>query len=390
MKNIVILGSTGSIGENTLKVVEHLGDEFRVLALGAGQNVARLAEQVAHCRPDAVSVAREADIPRLRQRLEALGVSPVPRLHYGIEGLTALAGLPPADIVVSATVGAVGLLPTYHALEQGKRVALANKETLVIAGELMVKKARQTGAELLPIDSEHNALHQCLLGTRSEQVRRLILTASGGPFRQTSMDQMREATPEEALNHPTWRMGRKITIDSATLMNKGLEIIEAAWLFGCGPERVDIVVHPQSLVHSMVEMVDGSVMAQLGVTDMRFAIQYALTYPERHQTPLPRLTFSPALALEFHPPDLERFPCVSLAYDAARLSGTMPTVLNAANEIAVQAFLDRQIGFMDIPRTIRSTMDQHTTQPVETIDQLIQIDNWARQQARRIIDASMS
>jgi 1-deoxy-D-xylulose-5-phosphate reductoisomerase len=387
MKNVVILGSTGSIGENTLRVIEHLGGDVRVSALGAGQNISRLAEQIGQFHPEAVSVAQDDDIPLLRDQLKSLGISSRPRIYSGIDGLVELVGLSDADIVVSATVGAVGLRPTYRALELGKRVALANKETLVIAGELMTKTARQTGAELLPIDSEHNALHQCLLGVSPDHVQRLILTASGGPFRQASLEHMKAATPEQALNHPTWRMGRKITIDSATLMNKGLEIIEAAWLFQCGPDKVDIVVHPQSLVHSMVEMIDGSVMAQLGVTDMRFAIQYALTFPERVPTPLPRLSFSPSMTLEFHPPDVDRFPCVALAYEAANMAGTMPTVLNAANEIAVQAFLDRRIGFMDIPQVIRSVMDAHTAQSVRSIDQLIQVDGWTRAQSRQLIDS---
>lgn len=385
MKNVVILGSTGSIGENTLRVIEHLGPRFRVLALGAGRNLSRLAEQVGQFHPEIVSVAQEEDIPRLRNRLETLGVDSMPRAVWGTAGLVELASHPQADIVVSAAVGAVGLLPTYCALERGKRVALANKEALVIAGELMTRRASQTGAELLPIDSEHNALHQCLQGVQSEQVRRLILTASGGPFRQAPFEQMVAATPEQALQHPTWKMGRKITIDSATLMNKGLEIIEASWLFGIRPDQVDIVIHPQSLVHSMVELVDGSVIAQLGVTDMRYAIQYALTFPERQPTPLPRLEFSPELRLDFHPPDLERFPCVSLAYRAAKVSGTMPAVLNAANEVAVQAFLDGRIGFMDIPQVIGSVMDEHTAQPVESIDRVVQVDAWARELARRTI-----
>lgn len=386
MKNIVILGSTGSIGESTLKVIEHLGAAVRVMALGAGRNLSRLAEQIGRFRPDAVSVAREEDIPLLRDQLNVLGVTYRPRLYAGIDGLVELVSLTGADVIVSATVGAVGLQPTYRAIELGKRVALANKETLVIAGELMTKTARRTGAELLPVDSEHNALHQCLLGVNPEHIQRLILTASGGPFRQASLQQMRAATPEQALNHPTWQMGRKITIDSATLMNKGLEIIEATWLFECPADKVDVVVHPQSLVHSMVEMIDGSVIAQLGVTDMRFAIQYALTFPERQPTHLPRLSFSPSLALEFYPPDVDRFPCIRLAYWAATESGTMPTVLNAANEIAVQAFLDRRIGFMEIPQLIDAVMRAHAVEPVQSLEQLIRVDQWARQQSQQLID----
>lgn len=383
--NVAILGSTGSIGENALRVIQHLRSSFNVFALGAGRNVARLAEQVAGFGPELVSVASEHDVPLLRQHLDALGVDRRPKIVWGTEGLIALATNPEVDVLISATVGAVGLQPTYCALQQGKKVALANKEALVIAGELMISAARRAGAPLIPIDSEHNALHQCLQGVDRHHVRRLILTASGGPFRQASLQQMKSATPEEALRHPTWKMGRKITIDSATLMNKGLEIIEAAWLFGVEPDQVDVVIHPQSIVHSMVELVDGSVLAQLGVTDMRYAIQYALTFPHRQPTPLPRLEFSPSLTLDFHPPDPERFPCVSLARRAAKTSGTMPAVLNAANEIAVQAFLDGQIGFMDIPQVIQSVMDRHTAEPVRSLDQILSVDAWARKEARRMI-----
>ncbi len=385
MKNVVILGSTGSIGENTLNVIAHLGERFRVLALGAGRNVRRLAEQIGQYRPSLVSLAREEDVPQLRQQLDALGISPPPPILVGIDGLIALASHPEAHIVVSATVGAVGLRPTCAALERGKRVALANKESLVVAGEVMIQTARASGAELIPIDSEHNALHQCLRGVAAEHVRRLILTASGGPFRRASLEEMKAATPEDALRHPTWKMGRKITIDSATLMNKGLEIIEASWLFDVEPDRIDVVIHPQSVVHSMVELIDGSVIAQLGVTDMRCAIQYALTFPDRWPTPLPRLSFESGMSLEFHPPDTRRFPCLALAYRAARAGGTMPAVLNAANEVAVQAFLDGRIGFMEIPEIIRSVMNEHAVRPAESIDQLVRIDAWARDRAQRMI-----
>lgn len=385
MKNVVILGSTGSIGENTLNVIAHLGERFRVFGLGAGRNVQRLAEQIGQHRPALVSIARDEDVPKLRRQLDALGISPSPPILVGIDGLIALASHPEAHIVVSATVGAVGLRPTSAALERGKRVALANKESLVVAGEVMIRTARESGAELIPIDSEHNALHQCLRGVATQHVRRLILTASGGPFRQASMDEMKAATPEQALRHPTWKMGRKITIDSATLMNKGLEIIEASWLFDMEPDRIDVVIHPQSVVHSMVELIDGSVIAQLGVTDMRCAIQYALTFPDRWPTPLPRLSFAPRLSLEFHPPDTRRFPCLALAYRAARAGGTMPAVLNAANEVAVQAFLDGRIGFMEIPEVIRSVMDDHAVRPAESIEQLVRVDAWARDRAQRAI-----
>jgi 1-deoxy-D-xylulose-5-phosphate reductoisomerase len=263
----------------------------------------------------------------------------------------------------------------------GRRVCLANKETLVMAGELMTGAARSSGAELLPVDSEHNALHQCLRGERLDEVKRLILTASGGPFREISIEKMREATVKEALNHPTWQMGSKITIDSATLMNKGLEVIEAGWLFGFEPDRISAVVHPQSIVHSMVEMVDGSIIAQLGVTDMRLMIQYALTYPERLPTDLPSLQLDQLSRLEFLEPDLERFPCLGLAYDAMRAGGTMPAAMSAANEVAVAAFLEQSIRFMDIPRIIASTMEAHKTEPCSSIESVLEADRWARSHA---------
>jgi 1-deoxy-D-xylulose-5-phosphate reductoisomerase len=284
-----------------------------------------------------------------------------------------------ARTVVSATVGAAGFVPTLRALEAGKRVALANKETLVIAGELMTRAAEASGAELLPVDSEHNALHQCLRGERREEVRRLILTASGGPFREKSLSAMQGATVEEAMRHPTWNMGAKITIDCATLMNKGLEVIEARWLFGFGADRIDVVVHPESVVHSMIELVDGSVIAQLGVTDMRHAIQYALTYPERHESAaLPSLDLTKLGALRFESPDVERFPCLRLAYRALRAGGTLPAAMNAANEEAVAAFLGRRIRLTDIARVIERVMDAHETRAVSSLDVVLEVDRQAR------------
>ncbi|HXF06709.1 MAG TPA: 1-deoxy-D-xylulose-5-phosphate reductoisomerase [Blastocatellia bacterium] len=381
MKRVAILGSTGSIGRNALEVIEHL-KTYEVVGLAAGQSIDLLARQIKKYGPQIVSVGSEASVELLKKELAASGVPAAPKIGSGIEGLLEIVGHPDVEIVVVATVGAVGLLPTYRAIEMGKRIALANKETLVMAGELMTAKAAETGAELLPIDSEHNALHQCLRSVDRADVARLILTASGGPFRTTSPEELADVTPEQALQHPTWQMGRKITIDSATLMNKGLEVIEARWLFGFPPERIDILIHPQSIVHSMVELTDGSILAQLGVTDMRYAIQYALTYPERRPTPLPRLTFTPSLTLEFHPPDVERFPCLELAYRALRTGGTMPAVLNAANEIAVEAFLQRQIPFPAIAALIRTVMQEHEPQPVRSIEQIMEIDAWARRRAR--------
>ena len=378
MKQIAILGSTGSIGCNTLRVVEALNGAFGVAALGAGSNVELLAEQIVRHQPRLVSVSDEASAEKLRYELSQRGVTRLPQIAIGVEGLIEVATCAEAEIVVGAVVGALGLLPTYRALELGKRVALANKETLVIAGELMTNAAAKSGAELLPVDSEHNALHQCLRGETRAELKRLILTASGGPFRTASKDEIENATRAQALKHPTWQMGAKITIDSATLMNKGLEVIEARWLFQCSADEIDIVVHPQSVVHSMVEMIDGSVIAQLGVTDMRHAIQYALTYPARLPANLPPLNLMALGKLEFSAPDLDRFPCVRLAYQALRAGGTMPAVLNAANEIAVAAFLAERTKFGDIPRLIEAACNAHELQPAVDLETVLAADQWAR------------
>ncbi len=386
MTGIGILGSTGSIGRNTLRVVESFGEgEFRVVALGAGRNVEVLAEQVARHLPELVSVETEESARQLRAELFARDVD-LPRIIVGEEGLIEVATHAAADCVVSATVGAVGFVPTLRALEAGKRVALANKETLVMAGELMTRAAESAGAELLPVDSEHNALHQCLRGEKRAEVRRLILTASGGPFRTKSAGEMAAATVAEAMRHPTWQMGAKVTIDSATLMNKGLEVIEAHWLFGFGPEEISILVHPESVVHSMIELVDGSVIAQMGVTDMRHAIQYALTYPARHPCGLPALDLTQLSALHFEEPDTERFPCVELAYRALREGGTMAAAMNAANEEAVRAFIEERISLTDIPRVIEEVMNGHETRPVENLDVVLVADRNARATASAIIE----
>ena len=379
MRSISILGSTGSIGCNTLKVVEHLGD-VRVVAMAAGRNMRRFAEQVARFKPDLVSCKNEESAERLERLLHDFGAAS-PDIEVDSEGLIAVATHPEADTVVSATVGAVGFVPTLRAIEAGKRIALANKETLVMAGELMTAAAARSGAELLPVDSEHNAIHQCLRGENAAEVRRLVLTASGGPFRVKSKEQIAVATREEALKHPNWEMGDKITIDSATLMNKGFEVIEAKWLFGFDADQISVVVHPQSVVHSMVEMLDGSVMAQLGVTDMKHPIQYALTYPHRRVGCLEPLNFSKLNGLTFEEPDLERFPCLALAYRALRTGGTMPAVLNAANEIAVQAFLDGRIGLGEIAAVNEAVMDEHSVTVVDTLETVLSTDDWARQRA---------
>ena len=380
MKSISVLGSTGSIGCNTLRVVEHLQNEFRVVALGAGRNVEKLAEQIERFQPEIVSVEHEKSAEELLRRISNFKFRSQ-KIETGEAGLIAAATHEKAEIVVSATVGAVGFVPTLRAIEAGRRVALANKETLVMAGELMTSAARKSGAELLPVDSEHNAIHQCLRGERRREVKRLILTASGGPFRTKSKIEIENSTVKEALNHPTWRMGDKITIDCATLMNKGLEVIEARWLFDFGADDISVVVHPQSGVHSMVEMVDGSIIAQLGVTDMKHAIQYALTYPQRQNGCLPPLDFAKLSQLTFEEPDFEKFPCLALAYRALKTGGTMPTVLNAANEIAVQAFLDDQIRLSDIPKIIEAVMNEHQSKPAASLEIILETDAAARKEA---------
>jgi 1-deoxy-D-xylulose-5-phosphate reductoisomerase len=375
---VAILGSTGSIGCNSLRVIESLTTtRMRVVALAAGTNVERLADQIATHLPELVSVDTEAAAHDLRAMLFARNID-LPRIVTGETGLVEVATHRDADCVISATVGAVGFLPTLKALEMGKRVALANKETLVMAGELMTQAAKKSGAELLPVDSEHNALHQCLRGERREEVRRIILTASGGPFRTKNKAEMKLASVSEAMRHPTWNMGAKITIDSATLMNKGLEVIEAHWLFGFGPEEIDILVHPESVVHSMIEMVDGSVIAQMGVTDMRHAIQYALTYPERHSCQLPPLDLTAVSGLHFEEPDHDRFPCIKLAYRALSEGGTLPATMNAANEEAVSAFLGERICLTEIPEVIETVMNAHSNQPAKDIQTILEADHHAR------------
>ena len=385
-RGVAILGSTGSIGCNSLRVIESLTNTpMRVVALAAGTNVERLADQIATHLPEVVSVDTEAAAHDLRAMLFARDVD-LPRIVIGEEGLCEVATHPQADCVISATVGAVGFVPTLKALEFGKRVALANKETLVMAGELMTAAARKSGAELLPVDSEHNALHQCLRGERREEVRRIILTASGGPFRTKNKAEMELASVAEAMRHPTWNMGAKITIDSATLMNKGLEVIEAHWLFGFGPEEIDILVHPESVVHSMIEMVDGSVIAQLGVTDMRHAIQYALTYPQRHTCQLPPLDLTTVSGLHFEAPDHERFPCIKLAYRALREGGTLPAAVNAANEEAVAAFLNERISLTEIPQVIELVMENHSNQSAKDIQTILAADRESRLAALAAIE----
>ena len=377
MKRIAILGSTGSIGRSALAVVDAHPGRLRVAGLAAGDNASLLAEQIERYRPHVAAIASAAGLGRLKA---ALGSSPT-AVASGPEGLVVVATHPDVDIVICASAGTAGLEAVLAAIEAGKTIALANKEVLVMAGALVTAAARRRGVAILPVDSEHNAIHQCLHGRNPSEVRRLVLTASGGPFRELTQGDLERVRPEAALQHPTWQMGRKITIDSATLMNKGLEVIEAHWLFGVDAERIDVLIHPQSIVHSMVELTDGSVIAQLGVTDMRLPIQYACSYPDRWETQLPTLDLARAGRLEFHQPAHDRFPCLALAYRALRAGGTVPVVLNAANEVAVETFLDGKLGFTAIPRVIQKTMDAHQVEPVSTIETVRRVDRWAREQA---------
>ena len=378
MKRLAILGSTGSIGRSALAVVDAHPARLSVVALAAGDNDALLAAQVQRYRPDVVAMATGDGLDRLRS---ACGDTR-PAMVQGNEGLIAVATHPSVDIVLCASAGTAGLEAVLAAIEAGKTIALANKEVLVMAGALVMMRARERGVSVLPVDSEHNAVHQCLHGRSSAEVRRLILTASGGPFRDFTAAALERVGPDEALRHPTWRMGRKITIDSATLMNKGLEVIEAHWLFGVTADHIDIVIHPQSIVHSLVELTDGSVMAQLGVTDMRLPIQYACSYPERWDGGLPTLDLTRAGRLDFLEPDHDRFPCLGLAYRALRAGSTFPVVLNAANEVAVDAFLEGKLGFTSIPRVIERTMNAHSPEDVITIDVIRRVDAWAHGKAQ--------
>jgi 1-deoxy-D-xylulose-5-phosphate reductoisomerase len=374
-----LLGSTGSVGVSTLALVERFPDRFRAVALAAGRNMAVLAEQVRRHAPDLVSVADEASAADLRQRVPGFAG----RILVGSAGPLAVATHPEADLVLSALVGALGLVPTLAAVHAGKHVALANKEVLVIAGELVTQAAREQGVTLLPVDSEHNAIFQALQGHNCTEVRRIVLTASGGPFLSRPAAELAKVTVAEALNHPTWKMGPKITIDSATLMNKGLEVIEARWLFDIDADHIDVVIHPQSIVHSMVEYIDGSVLAQMAVPDMTIPIAYALAYPARLPLDYLRPLDLPAAGtLTFVAPDRQRFPCLDLAYRALRAGGTMPAVLNAANEIAVERFLAEDLTYREIPALVSAVMDAHEPAPASSLDVLLAADRWARDAAR--------
>jgi len=383
MKNISILGSTGSIGVSTLDVIVKNPSRFRVLALSAGKNLKLLKDQIDLFKPKAVSVLDEYYADQL---VDMLGDSPGTKILWGDDGYREVASFKEADMVVSAIVGAAGLLPTVEAINAGKDVALANKETMVMAGSLVVEKAKTMGVNILPVDSEHGAIFQCLQGHNREDVRKIILTASGGPFFHLSAEKLKDVTLGDALKHPNWEMGQKITIDSASMMNKGLEVIEAKWFFDVDVDKVDVLIHPQSIVHSMVEYNDGSVIAQLGVPDMKAPIAYALSYPERLSDVISTLDLCEVGRLEFFPPDFDKFKNLKLAYFAIRKGGTMPAVLNAANEVAVEAFVAGTIGFIDMPDVVEETIDSH--KPVEplSISDVLEADRWGRHKAKEIVE----
>ncbi|HEV8614723.1 MAG TPA: 1-deoxy-D-xylulose-5-phosphate reductoisomerase [Methylomirabilota bacterium] len=383
MKRITLLGATGSIGLRTLDIVSSFPEDFGVAGLAArGSNVELIADLCRKHSPQAVALLDAGALERLAHLLPA----PRPELLSGTDGLVAIARDVDADVVVSALVGGAGLLPTMAAIQAGRTMALANKETLVMAGSLMTAAARARGVALLPVDSEHSAVFQCLVGHNRGDVHRVLLTASGGPFRELPKEKFTSVTVEDALRHPTWKMGAKITIDSATLMNKGLEIIEARWLFDLAPDQVQVIVHPQSIVHSMVEYIDGSVLAQLGVADMGIPILYALTFPERRPTPAARLDLTRAGALTFFPPDPERFPCLHLARAALEAGGAAPVVLNAANEVAVAAFLDRRIGFPEIWQLIDRALSTHPLGSLGSIEECVDVDAAARRRVQQWVD----
>lgn len=382
MKGVALLGSTGSIGVNVCEVVRQFPEHYRLVALAAGSNVELLASQIQEFKPDLVSIGSEQAADELRKRLSS---STETKIVVGNSGNVEVAAHPDADITISSIVGAAGLMPTLAAIRGGKDIGLANKETLVMAGRIVMAEVEKYKVKMLPVDSEHSAIFQALEAGRRDDVRKIILTASGGPFRGRNKDDLARVTKEQALNHPNWSMGRKISIDSATLMNKGLEVIEARWLFGLPAEHIEVVVHPQSIIHSLVEFVDGSVVAQLGIPDMRIPIGYALSYPERLPLNLPRLSLAQCANLEFHDPDYDCFPALRLAFSALQQGGVMPAVLNAANEIAVEAFLDSQIDFLEIAETVEQTMSIIKSGSEENLDDILAADSDARRTAREII-----
>ncbi len=382
MKRLAILGSTGSIGVNTLDIVRQFSDRFEVVSLSAGRNTQLLLQQILEFRPKVVSVLNRDLAEALKKDLAPASVEVV----HGVEGLIRIATHPEVDQVVSAIVGAVGLIPTLSAIKTGKSIALANKESLVMAGKIVMEEARHNHVEVLPIDSEHSAIFQSLLGHQKEAIQRLILTASGGPFLNLATTKLHEVTVKDALNHPNWEMGKKITIDSASLMNKGLEVIEAHWLFDMPVEKIVVQIHPQSVIHSMVEYIDGSIIAQMGITDMRVPVSYALSFPQRLPLHLPRLDLFQKGGLTFQAPDFDRYPCLKLAYQSIEIGETMPAILNASNEVAVSAFLDGTIRFTDIPILIQRVMEDHDVKSVRTVEDILKADHWARERAKAILE----
>ncbi|MCT4564096.1 MAG: 1-deoxy-D-xylulose-5-phosphate reductoisomerase [Maledivibacter sp.] len=375
MKNITILGSTGSIGTQTLDVIRNYPDAFKIIAISGNNNIDLLLKQIQEFKPEYVAVYDENNAKELKSRVVNSNV----KILCGIDGLNEISTLSKVDIVVTSVVGNIGLVPTLMAIKAGKTIALANKETLVTAGELVMKEAELRGVDILPVDSEHSAIFQCLQGAKDKEVKRIILTASGGPFRGLKKEQLSDAVARDALKHPNWSMGRKISIDSATLMNKGLEVIEAKWLFDLEVEQIDVVIHPQSVIHSMVEFIDNSVLAQLGIPDMRIPIQYALTYPERVKSYSKGLNFEKYNKLTFEKPDMDTFPCLPLAYEAIRAGGTMPTVLNAANEELVMQYLNNKISFYDIPDRIEKAMKNHYLINKPDLNDIIETDKNTRE-----------
>lgn len=373
-KSISLLGSTGSIGKQAIDVVlDHPGD-FQVVALAAMKRIDTLEEQIMQVKPKLVAVYDEEKAKKLRAR-----VGTHTRIVAGMEGLIEAATLEEADLVLNAVMGSVGLVPTLEAIKNKKDIALANKETLVVAGSLVMEAVKRYQVKMIPVDSEHSAIFQCLQGEGLDKLSKIIITASGGPFRNWDQEKIARATYKDALKHPNWSMGRKITIDSATLMNKGLEVIEAKWLFDVDVDRIEVVVHPESIIHSMIEMKDYSIIAQMGIPDMKLPIQYALTYPERLAGALPRLDFKQISSLSFYEPDTDKFPCLQLAYEALRIGGTMPCVVNGANEVLVESYLNEKINFYDIPRIIEAAMAQHQSFSYTTLDEVLSVDKWVRQ-----------
>lgn len=380
MKRISILGSTGSIGRNTIEVIRSHPDKFKVVGLAAKNNVELLESQILNFRPDVVAVFDEFAAEGLRRKN-----LPV-KILSGEDGLVSVATIGHADMVVSSIVGSAGLIPTHEAIKAGKDIALATKEALVMAGSIIMSEADRRGVRIVPVDSEHSAVFQCLQGRDMNEIRKVVLTASGGPFLGKNVSELDAVTPEEALKHPTWDMGRKITIDSATLMNKGLEVIEACWLFNLHPDKVEVILHPQSIIHSMVKFIDGSIIAHMSVPDMKGPISYALSYPQRFEDVLPALDLAEVGNLTFQRPDSKKYPSLSLTFDAIRAGGTMPCVLNAANEVAVEAFLDRKILFTSIPRVVSETMAAHEVLKTDSIDTVIDASNWAKGKAAEIVE----